>query len=74
MATPPKIRFTKHALEKADLLKHYGFAISQRKIIETILKPDLTETKDSQHIATRILDRHHALRVIYEKRKDYYSS
>jgi hypothetical protein len=35
-----RITFTKHAIEKFDVLRDYGFEIQRKQIIETILDPE----------------------------------
>jgi len=66
-----KIRFTKHAREKFEFLKHYGFEIDERKVIETIRNPTRTDQKNAQYFAIKAINVKYALRVVYEKRKDY---
>ncbi len=39
--------------------------------MEAILQPDLLNEKDGQFLATKIISRRHALRVVYEMRKDF---
>jgi len=67
----PKITFTKHAREKFETIKHYGFEISETKVLETIQKPTRLDKKNAQYFATKPTDTKYALRVVYEKRKDY---
>jgi len=67
----PKILFTKHAHEKFDFLKRYNFEIDEEAIIETIKNPVRLDQKKNQIFATRPLDKDYALRVVYEKRKEY---
>lgn len=71
LALARKIRFTKHATEKFDVLKHYGFEIRKKSVINTILDPEHLEERGIQFFVTRIIDSKHALRVVYEDRKDY---
>lgn len=66
-----KIRFTKHAAEKFDVLKRYGFEIRKKLVINAILDPEHLEEKNNQFFATRTIDSKHSLRVVYENRKDY---
>jgi len=67
----PKTKFTKHAREKLEFVKNYGFEIDKEKIIETIRNPTRLDQKVDQYFAIRPLDIKHALRVVYEKRKEY---
>lgn len=71
MADAMRIIFTKHAIEKFDVLREYGFEIQRKQIVETILNPENLCERDSQFFATRAIDSKHAVRVVYEKRKDY---
>jgi len=71
LALISKIRFTKHAREKFDFIKHYGFEIDEKKVLETIRNPTRLEQKNEQYFATKAMDTKYALRVVYEKRKDY---
>lgn len=71
LAEASRIRFTRHALEKLALLRHYGFDISREQLIEAILKPSRLDERASQFFATKGIDTKHAIRVVYEKRKGY---
>jgi len=66
-----KIRFTKHAREKFEFVKHYGFEIDEKKVIEAIQNPTRTDQKNAQYFAIKAINAKYALRVVYEKRKDY---
>jgi len=63
--------FTKHAREKFDFVRHYGFEVDERKVLETIRNPSRLNQKYAQYFATKPIDSTYALRVVYEKRKDY---
>lgn len=52
-------------------MRHYGFIIDEKKIIEAIQNPTSLEQKNSQYFATKAIDAKYALRAVYEKRKDY---
>ncbi len=67
----PKIRFTKHAREKFNLVRRYGFDVDRRKVIETMMDPDSLDERGDQRLALKILDEDYALRVVYEERKGY---
>jgi len=67
----PKIRFTRHAREKLELMRRYGFDVDEEKIVEAIQNPTLSEQKNAQYFITRTIDTKYALRVVYEKRKGY---
>ena len=71
MVKSSRILFTKHAFEKFVLLKRYGFEIKERQVTEAVLNPDRLDKKSNQFLATKTIDQKHALRVIYENRKDF---
>ena len=64
-----EIRFTKHAIDKFDTLKKHGDLISQKKVIDTLLAPEATdsESRAPLFIAQSALDQTHVLRVIYRR-------
>jgi len=66
-----RIRLTSHAREKFDLVKHYGFEVNKEKVLETVRNPTRLDQKNTQYFATKALDDKYALRVVYEKRKEY---
>lgn len=67
----PKVRFTRHARDKFEFVRRYGFDVDRRKVIETVLNPDRLDERGDQHFALKILDGNYALRVVYEERKGY---
>ena len=71
MVRESKIRFTKHAREKFDFVKRYGFEVHEKIVFETIRFPARLDQKNAQYFATKAIDSNYALRVVYEKRKDY---
>lgn len=71
MVRSSRIRFTKHAREKFEFVKRYGFSIDEKKVVEAIQNPTRTEQKSGQCFAIKIINAKYALRVVYEKRKDY---
>jgi len=66
-----KIKLTKHSAEKFELLKHYGFEITKKQVIETVLNPERLDKRAGQYFANKTINSEHALRVVYEKRKGY---
>lgn len=68
MACTPRIRFTKHALEKFEFAKNYGFEIS----IEVILNPERLDQKGDQYLAIKPINTKYALRVVYPVRRERY--
>ena len=71
MASGSKVKLTKHATEKIEMLKKYGFEVTKEQITQTVLNPERLDDKNNQLFATSLLDSNHALRVVYETRKDY---
>jgi hypothetical protein len=65
-----KIRFTKHAREKFELLKKYGFEISEATVEKTVAKPHLADRRDDQVLVLKPLDREYAVRVVYKTVND----
>jgi len=71
LAGVSNVRFTKHAAEKVEVLKRYGFGISEQQIVDVVLRPQRLERRDWQFFAVKVLDSKYALRVVYEKRKGF---
>ena len=71
MGDIPKVRFTKHAREKCNLVRRYGFDVDRRKVIETVMDPDSLDERGDQRFSLKILDEDYALRMVYEERKGY---
>ena len=62
------IRFTKHALDKLELLKKHGFDVPKSFVERVIKNPDfITYEKYGRKAAYGILDDRLALRIIYEE-------
>jgi hypothetical protein len=68
---PSKIRFTKHASSKFALLEHYGFIIDEKQVVDTVLFPGRLDERNNQFYAAKAISSKHALRVVYESRKDF---
>jgi hypothetical protein len=66
-----EVRFTKHAREKFEVIKHYGFEINEKEVVKTVQEPARVDQKGTQYFAIKAIDAKHALRVVYEERKDY---
>jgi len=66
-----RVKFTKHALEKFEVVKRYGFEISKELVIKTVLNPEHLHKRGDQYFGLKIINSEYALRVVYEKRKDY---
>jgi len=66
-----KVRFTRHAVEKFEVVRHYGFRVNERQVVETVLNPNSLDKRDEQFFAVKTMNSKYALRVVYEKRKGY---
>jgi hypothetical protein len=66
-----RIEFTKHAREKFEVVRRYGFEIDERKVIDAIQNPTRIDRKNAQYFAIKAINVKYALRVVYERRKDY---
>ena len=66
-----RVRFTKHAAEKFQLLNRYGFAVEEKQVLEAVLRPDRLDEKDGQLLATKVISPKYALRVVCESRKGF---
>lgn len=61
------VHFTKHAIDKFEILARHGVSISKEKIIETVSSPDLIDrSKTPLLIAQSEIDQNHVLRVVYK--------
>jgi len=69
-SAPPKIRFTKDAHEKFELLRKYGFTLSEDSVKEAIIDPTRLERRNDQLLALRPIDREYAIRVVYRVLND----
>lgn len=71
MTDVSKVKFTRHAVEKFEVLKRYGFEVDERQVVDVVLNPARSERRGGQFFAVKLLDSEHALRVVYEKRKGF---
>ena len=67
----PRVRFTRHARDKFEFVRRYGFDLDRRKVIEAVSNPDRLDERSGQHLALKVLDEIYALRVVYEERNGY---
>lgn len=65
-----EIRFTKHARDKFDFLRKYGFDVSEAFVKEVIATPNHVERRGNQLLALKPFNREYALRVVYETVND----
>lgn len=63
---PKKISFTRHAREKFQFLKEYGFEVPETSVREAVMNPSRVDRKDDQLLALKPLDREYAVRVVYK--------
>ena len=62
------IYFTKHALEKFEILKQHKIAISKEVVMKTIEEPEtLDYSRLPMKIAQRAFDKYRVLRVVYKE-------
>ncbi|MEM0357204.1 MAG: DUF4258 domain-containing protein [Candidatus Bathyarchaeia archaeon] len=66
-----RIKFTRHALRKFEVLKHYGFLVSKQQVIDVVRNPTRLETRGGQFLAVKPIDSKYALRVVYEVREAF---
>jgi len=71
MGDIPKVRFTRHAKDKFEVVRRYGYDVDREKVVETVLSPDRLDERGDQRLAIKVLDENYALRVFYEVRKGY---
>ena len=71
LAGVSKVKFTRHALEKFEVLNSYGFGVSEQQVVDVVLRSERLEKRDGQFFAVKVLDSKYALRVVYEKRKGF---
>jgi hypothetical protein len=71
MGDIPKVRFTRHAKDKFEFVRRYGYDVDREKVVETVLSPDRLDERGDQRLAIKVLDENYALRVVYEVRKGY---
>ena len=62
------MHFTRHALEKFDILRRHGFLVSKKDVVTAVANPDFIDRSRSPlKIAQRSLDKGHVLRVVYKE-------
>ena len=64
-----RIRLSRHAREKFETLKRYGFEISEEEVIKAIQNPERVDKRGTQYLTIRAIDEKHALKVVYEEEK-----
>ena len=66
----PKVRVTRHATEKFELLRGYGFVVTEEQVQATIASPDRVDQRDDVALSIKVLDREFGLRVVYRSTND----
>jgi len=61
-----KIRFTSHAHQKFELLRRYGFEVSEAAVKEALLSPSRVDKRGNLSLALKPIDREYAIRVAYK--------
>jgi hypothetical protein len=60
------VRYTRHALEKFELLAQHGFPITRQQVEGTVLHPERVESQSAdRYMAQTAITPRHLLRVIY---------
>lgn len=62
--------FTKHASEKFELLKRYGFVVSREFVEGAVANPDRVDQRADLAFAIKALDEEYGLRVVYRRAND----
>ena len=65
-----RIRFTRHESEKFDLLRSYGFVVTEKNVEEVISNPDRVDERENLTLAIRPMDDDYGLRVVYRRTND----
>jgi len=65
-----RIKFTRHASEKFELLKGYGFVLTERYVEDVIENPDRVDERDDLALAIKSMDEEYGLRVVYRRTND----
>jgi len=65
-----RIKFTRHASEKFELLKGYGFVLTERYVEDVIENPDRVDERDDLALAIKSMDEEYDLRVVYRRTND----
>lgn len=65
-----RISFTKHAYQKFEFLRKYGFDVSETLVRETVADPSQIYRRDDQLLALKPLNQEYALGVVYKMVND----
>jgi hypothetical protein len=71
LAHVSKVRFTRHVINKFEVLKNYDFEVSKQQVIDVVLNPARAEKRNGQFLAIKPFGSRHALRVVYEVREGF---
>ncbi|MEM3433751.1 MAG: hypothetical protein QXI12_08860 [Candidatus Methanomethyliaceae archaeon] len=62
------IRYTRHAEQKLEILKHHGFEVKQEQVEETLCSPEAVFPQEGgRFIAQKAISERHLLRVVYRQ-------
>lgn len=61
-----RIRLTKHARDKFEFLRRYGFDISEVSVREAVASPSRIDRRNDQLLTLTSLNREYAIRVVYK--------
>ncbi len=61
-----RIIFTRHAYQKFELLKKYGFNVSEAAVREAVVSPNLVDRRGDQLLALKPIDHEYTIRVVYK--------
>lgn len=64
------IKFTRHALEKFEVLARHGFAVTSDQVAAALLSPDKIEIDRDPPIAQKQFDDRHVLRIVFRVEGD----
>ena len=65
-----RTKFTRHASEKFELLKRYGFVLTEGCVEDAIENPDRVDQRDDLNLAIKSMDEEYGLRVVYRRTND----
>jgi hypothetical protein len=62
-------RFTKHALEKFEVLRRHGVFVPKQKVLDTVTNPEFVDTQSRAPliISQSTFDQTRVLRVVYKQ-------
>lgn len=64
------VRFSRHALEKLQILARHGVEVSEVDVIAAVTEPDVVDDAKFPMIAQRRMGERHVLRVVFRREGD----